>query len=243
MWSYYGSKSRIAHLYPKPRHERIIEPFAGTARYSLLHWDHDITIIDKYEVIVKIWSWLQKCSPKDILDLPHFKQGESISREMFNCDEEFLLMGFLVAKGFSTPRKKVSRFSSESHSGQGMKAMKKSIARNIHKCKNWNIIHGSYECLENIEATWYIDPPYQFGGESYKESNKNLDYQSLADWCRSRRGQVIVCENTKANWLPFRPMKKIVGSAFTYTTEAIWSNLPTDYDVEQLNIFNLLGGP
>ena len=30
MFSYYGSKSKIAHLYPAPQYDRIIEPFAGS---------------------------------------------------------------------------------------------------------------------------------------------------------------------------------------------------------------------
>jgi len=39
----------------------------------------------------------------------------------------------------------------------------------------------------------------------------------------SRNGQVIVCENTKADWMDFKPLKKMKGSLHT-TTEAIWTN-------------------
>jgi site-specific DNA-adenine methylase len=241
MWSYYGSKSKIAHLYPKPKFDKIIEPFAGSARYSLLHWDHDITLVDKYEVIVRIWRWLQQCSPQDILSLPSFKEGDRISREMFDCEEQFWLMGFMVNEGVGTPKTKVSWMAAKEYSfGNGIEMDKRKIASQLYKIKKWNIVHSSYECLGNIEATWYIDPPYQYGGHSYKESNKKLDFHSLAEWCQERKGQVIVCENTKADWLPFRPIRMISGTRNTNTTEAIWSNLPTDYDVEQLNIFNLL---
>ena len=238
MWSYYGSKSKIVHLYPKPKFDRIIEPFAGTARYSLLYWDHDITVVDKYEVIVRIWRWLQQCSSKDILSLPNLKVGDKIARGMFDCEEQFWFMGFLISEGVSTPRHTVTSMAQSSHSGHGIAAKKAIIARNIHKCRNWNIVHGSYECLENVEATWFIDPPYQYGGEGYKEGKKNLDFHSLAGWCKSRKGQTIVCENTKADWLPFRPMKVIQGTANTFTTEALWSNLPTDYDMDQLTMFD-----
>jgi len=34
MFSYYGSKSKIVDYYPPPKHKRIIEPFAGSARYT-----------------------------------------------------------------------------------------------------------------------------------------------------------------------------------------------------------------
>jgi hypothetical protein len=32
-----------------------------------------------------------------------------------------------------------------------------------------------------------------------------IDFRALAKWCRARQGQVIVCENSDALWLPFRP--------------------------------------
>ena len=71
MWSYYGSKANIVHAYPKPVFDKIIEPFAGSARYALRHFEKDVLLVDKYEVIVKIWKWLQTCSEGDILGLPH----------------------------------------------------------------------------------------------------------------------------------------------------------------------------
>ncbi len=88
----------------------------------------------------------------------------------------------------------------------------------------------------NQKATWYVDPPYQFGGEHYKESNKTIDFEKLGKWCESREGQVIVCENTKADWMDFKPMIQFNGLRKT-TTEAIWSNLPTAFDNEQISIF------
>jgi len=50
-------------------------------------------------------------------------------------------------------------------------------------------------------------------------------------------GQIIVCENTKADWLPFLPMKKIQGAAQSFTTEAIWSNHKTNYDDIQQKLY------
>jgi len=90
--------------------------------------------------------------------------------------------------------------------------------------------------LENVEATWFIDPPYEFGGHEYKCSNKNIDFDKLAEWCKERNGQAIVCENTKATWLPFKPMKEMQGTMFK-TTEAIWSNIPTNFDNVQQSLF------
>ena len=63
---------------------------------------------------------------------------------------------------------------------------------------------------------------------------KKIDFEKLAAWCKEREGQIIVCENTKADWLPFKAMKDMIGSTFK-TTEAIYSNEKTSYDnVQQL---------
>jgi hypothetical protein len=42
-----------------------------------------------------------------------------------------------------------------------------------------------------------------------------INYNDLAIWCKSRNGQVIVCENGDANWLDFKPIKSFSG-AFRY---------------------------
>lgn len=51
MWSYYGAKTNLVGYYPKPKYDRIIEPFAGSARYALKYFDRDILLIDKYPVM------------------------------------------------------------------------------------------------------------------------------------------------------------------------------------------------
>jgi site-specific DNA-adenine methylase len=231
MWSYYGSKSKVVDCYPRPVYERVIEPFAGSARYALKWWDRDVLLVDKYEVVVRIWQWLQRCTPKDILKLPEPKLGETIRREDFDCIEQAWLMGFLVQQGVNAPRLTVTKFAVDNIYHQ-----KQTIANNLFKIKHWQIQLGSYEDIPNQEASWFIDPPYQVGGEYYVKNNRSLDYASLATWCQTRQGQVLVCENTKATWLPFKPMKTMTGAMYT-TTEALWSNLPTDFDFAQYKLF------
>src|SRR6185369_4284263 len=105
MWSYYGAKTNIVHLYPKPMHDKIIEPFAGTARYALRYFEKEILLVDKYHVITDIWKWLQQCSPADITSLPRFKAGDNINDFTYDCDEQRYLVGFLVGFGLTDPRK------------------------------------------------------------------------------------------------------------------------------------------
>jgi len=235
MWSYYGSKKAIINYYPPPKFGHIIEPFAGTAPYALKYWDRKVTICDKYDVIYMIWKWLQSCEISDINKLPHhITIDQTLDDFMFDCEEAKLLMGFIIAKGIEKPRIKPTERAIVSRPNTINFTLGK-IKRDLHKIKHWNILHESYDSIQNQPATWFIDPPYQHGGQSYVENK--INFSSLSEWCKSREGQSIVCENTRADWLNFNPMILISGT-HKKTTEAIWSNLPTNYDkVQQSLIF------
>ena len=235
MFSYYGSKSKIVDYYPSPKYKRIIEPFAGSARYSLKYWQNDVLLVDKYDVIVKIWKWLQKCSSTDIKKLPRLKEGDDLRLINFDCEEARMLMGFLVSRGIATPNNIAVKWVTTDRPNW-INYRLTEIEKSLHKIKHWTIKLGTYDEIQNVDATWFIDPPYQFGGEHYKESSKNIDFAKLSEWCKSRNGQVIVCENTKADWLPFKPMVDMHGTMYK-TTESIWSNLPTSYDYQQSSLF------
>ena len=225
MWSYYGSKSKIVDKYPSPKYDIIIEPFAGSARYSLKYFEKDVYLIDKYDVIVKIWKWLQACSPNDILSLPNMKKGESTDDYNFDCQESKWLMGFIVQQGVNAPRKTVSSVFGGGRMEELIERDKKRIAENLYKIKHWKIKQDDYFNVKNVKATWFIDPPYQFGGEYYhsKVNNRHIDYSRLSDWCRERNGQTIVCENSKADWMNFTFLSDLSGSK-NKTKEVIWYN-------------------
>lgn len=233
MWSYYGSKTNIVDHYPRPKYNKIIEPFCGTARYSLKYFDRDILIVDKYEVIVKIWKWLQQCSPNDVISLPRFKAGDNINNHIYDCEEQRFLVGFLVGFGFTDPRKTATpRLRNRPNA---MNYTINRIASQLYKIRHWEIRHSSYEEIENIEATWYIDPPYEIGGKHYKCSSKKIDFNALGQWCQSRNGQVMVCEDTRAKWLPFVPLIKQQCLSGEFS-EAIWTN-DNGMIKSQLNLF------
>jgi len=227
MWSYYGAKTNIVKFYPAPKHDKIIEPFCGTARYALRYFDRDILIVDKYDVIIKIWQWLQKCSPQDILSLPRFKAGENINNYTYDCEEQRLLIGFTIGFGFYEPRHLATIRLRDRPNHQNYALNK--IASQLWKIKHWNIRLGSYESIENENASWFIDPPYKIGGHVYRCNNKQIDYSHLAEWCKSRIGQTIVCEHIGADWLNFIPFvdQNIRTGQFK---EGIWSNEKTEYD-------------
>lgn len=234
MWSYYGAKTNIIHLYPPPKYGKIIEPFAGTARYALRYFYREVLLVDKYPVIVKIWKWLQSCSPNDILKLPRFKPGQTINDFEFDCEEAKLFMGFIIGGGAQSPRiKATDRKTVErpNHINYNLKR----VAGELYKIKDWTILLADYSEVPAQNATWFIDPPYEFGGAAYVMSNKKIDFKSLGEWIRTREGQIIVCENTKATWMDFRPLVKQRGSVAS-TTEAIYTNTNEPY-YEQQQLF------
>jgi site-specific DNA-adenine methylase len=238
MFSYYGSKSKIVGCYPPPKHQKIVEPFAGSARYSLKYFDREVLLVDKNETVIKVWKWLQGCSRNDLIKLPRLTKGMDI-RTLGLSEDEMNFVGFMAGVAQGMPRMIVSPFAAI-HFEEARKNKYETVADQLYKIKHWGIRCDDYKNMTNEEATWFIDPPYQFGGEhQYKHNNKHLDYDELAGWCRKREGQVIVCENTKADWMDFRPMIKIQGAANSFTTEAIWSNQRTNYDYEQLSFVGL----
>ena len=215
MFSYYGSKSKIINYYPAPKKNTIIEPFCGSARYSLKYWEKDIILCDKYQRLIDIWLYLQTASAKDINSLPVLSKGQNLNDFKFMCPEEKDLMGFMIQAGVNSPR-----LTCTEAGVRNQKTAKKNILNNLHKIKHWSIKCCDYADIENINATWFVDPPYQNGGKYY--IHKSINYNDLKDWCLTRRGDVIVCENTKADWIELKPLKKIQGMAQTNTTEAIY---------------------
>lgn len=225
----------MVHLYPRPRHSKIIEPFAGSARYALKYFDREVLLVDKYDVIITIWKWLKQCSPTDILGLPRMKMGEHIDKYTV-CNEAKLLLGFLI--GFTTTGPRKTATMRLTHRPNWLNYSLQRIAKNLFKIKHWQFECKSYEEVPNQPATWFIDPPYQVGGELYRANNSRIDYDFLATWCRTREGQAIVCENDKGAWLPFMP----IGTQRTQRRiqqEAMWTNEATSYNAIQTRIFNL----
>jgi len=226
MFSYYGSKYKLSKLYPKPKMDLIIEPFSGAAWYSVNHAHKDVWINDRYDVVYSIWNWLiNKADKGFILDNLDYYVGDDISE--LDLPHEFIqLLGFCINRGSIEPKNIVQRWSCQSKIDWDWASTTnyqlKRIANQLDSIRHWKCSCLDYRDLPDIEATWFIDPPYQYGGEHYKVNN--IDYKELAEWCKSRKGQVIVCENTRADWLDFKPLQEITGQR-KKTTESVWTNV------------------
>lgn len=208
MFYYYGRKERIYSYYPKPKYDTIIEPFAGSAAYSMNYYERDIILVEKDVRIANLWSYLIEVSSDEIMSLPLLVKGQSLNDEEFTylTDNQKSLIGLFLNPGSAQPKKSPGKFCAWNQKN------KIKLSKDINKVKHWTIINGDYSQVENINATWFIDPPYQGnGGKYYKHGNKNFDYQSLKDWVLTRNGEVIVCENSEADWMEFKPLVEIQG--------------------------------
>jgi len=78
MFSYYGSKTKLIHLYPAPIHDTIIEPFAGAAAYAMAHWQKQVILYDAYPKIAAVWQYLINATEADIMALPDLKPGDKV---------------------------------------------------------------------------------------------------------------------------------------------------------------------
>lgn len=230
MWYYFGGKLSLAKKYPLPKKDIIIEPFAGSAQYSLYgdNWKKQVILYDKYEVVTDLWKYLiEKATKEEILALPDMFQGDCID-DVDTCQELRNLIGFCIRRGHPKPYKYADiPFQVIDGKAKGYNSWnyhKYRIAENLYKIKHWKVYNDSYENIENIEATWFIDPPYYTGGHTYAFNNKSIDYNHLAEWCKSRKGQVIVCENTSAEWLDFVPLAKNETLSGKVNIEGMWYN-------------------
>lgn len=221
---FYGGKYRATPRYPKPEYNTIIEPFAGAAGYSVRYFEKKCILYEKDPVIYTLWKYLIDASPDDIMTIPHRVNHINELKEYPEGSQH--LVGFWLNKGVSHPCNTPSawmRSGIRPNSFWG-KHIRERVASQVEKIKHWEIHLGSYTTCENKEATWFVDPPYQKMGKHYKEHN--VDYDHLRKFVLSRNGQVIVCEQEGADWLPFKYLgtfKANEGSrSKKRTKEVIW---------------------
>ena len=199
---YYGGKWRIAPKYPPPVHDTIIEPFAGAAGYSVRHYQKKVKLYDLDEKICGVWEYLIKTPKEEILRLP---LEITDLRQMDLCQEAKWLIGFWIGKGQS-PRNTPSAWMRNRGPGSVFWSESKRLrlAEQSDKIRHWQIFNKSCWDIDNEKADWFIDPPY-IGPAGNVYTKKFSEFERLAEWSKDRQGQVIVCEQAGAEWLPFRP--------------------------------------
>jgi hypothetical protein len=224
---FYGAKRRLASFYPPPAHRVVVEPFAGSAAYGVRHLIpvngvravDELILIEKDPRVVAIWRQLLAMDVEEVRHYPIPKAGTRTS--------DFLLMTSACSNRIARTREMIVT----TRMPVVLKRMFKQIADVLPHVKDRvEIIEGDYTRAPDIEATWFIDPPYhvdgrpQSRGMGYAEGcdSYSLDYEALAEWCRARKGQKIVCEQDGATWLPFQHLRHARNSIGLTKTEVVW---------------------
>lgn len=216
-FSYYGSKSKLAHLYPEPKVNLVVEPFAGAGCYSWLHRkNRQVWLNDLDARTHSIWSFL---TDEDALDMLNYylpdddtiKPGMKVSGDVLPETDAscYQLTGLReICRAEANQGTQGGKGVHDQITSMGAKCwkVKRKLLEVIPEVVDWHITNLNYTDMQNVYATWFIDPPYNNpAGKRYRQSN--INYAELAAYCQSRRGQTIVCENAGATWLPFTPMK------------------------------------
>ena len=211
MFYYYGAKNLLSRYYPEPRYDVIVEPFAGSAAYSCYHLLKNdklsAILCDKDENVANAWDFLLKCSENDILNFPTPKIGEYAY--------DFLIKTCTASNASS----KCHKMKYTERLDRVFQIQKRRIIKFLPIRNRIKFVHGNYQSLQNIEATWFVDPPYQIvnkngsvfqNGDGYSKNcnSSNLNFEELAEFCLGRQGQLIVCEKEGAGWLPFVDFRK-----------------------------------
>lgn len=233
MFYYYGGKRRLAGFYPPPQHDVIIEPFAGSAAYAMRHLAPNarekplerVILVEKDSRVCEIWERLLGMEPEDLEALAIPSVGERISDFLFMtsaCSNRIARTKSMIV----TDRMPIV-----------IERMLRQIAAVLPHAKGRvEIIEGDYTQAPDIEATWFIDPPYRVTGRPQARGQgyapdcdaASLDYEALADWCRARQGQTIVCEQAGAKWLPFEHLRPARDSIGKFRTEVVCVNPPAE---------------
>jgi hypothetical protein len=223
-FGFYGSKYQLAPHYGPPRCDRTVEPFAGSACYSV-RWAHlfkHVTLVELDPVISGVWKYMRAVPEREIAALPTpeslVRAGRLGPGEIFSLDhpavarlpqEARWLIGFWLNDGNCRPGRSMC------HWGRGENwrtcwshDVIYRIITQLRFIRHWTIIEGGYENAPDIEAHWFFDPPYQCqAGRRYRLDFVN--YPRLATYILSRRGYIQACEGTGADYLPFEFFREV----------------------------------
>lgn len=199
---YLGGKWRLTPKYPVSMEETIIEPFAGSAGYSVRNYQKNIILNDLNPSITGLWKYLISVKSSEILKIP--ENIKHVDDLVDFPQETKWLVGFWLqpaCSGGDPALKPSSWMKTKNKQLLWGSKVKERIAFQVEHIRHWKVSCKDYSDLLNPKATWFIDPPYQwkylYGKYSY------IDYEHLGKYVLNRNGQSIVCEEKGADWLPF----------------------------------------
>lgn len=230
MFKFFGSKYRLAVAYPPPAMPVIVEPFAGSAAYAVRHRRavDRVILVERDEAVVALWRRLLAMSVDELRSLPDPVPGEW-------CSD--LLVAFAAGR---TTRDTPEKFRVSPRMAQRFRPMVNRMAGVLDECRHFEVHEGDYTSAPDIEATWFVDPPYQYisgrwdrtRGGRYRHSSRDIDYDALGAWCRSRQGQVVVCDQEGADWMPWNGAVGARDNTHEPYGEVWWTNVEAQSNIQ-----------
>jgi hypothetical protein len=243
LFKWYGSKWLSARLLPPPEHEHIIEPFAGSAGYSLRHSERAVTICERDPHLYALWIWLTTAATEAaIREIPvGVPEGTDIRALGLSQGQALLLKTWQRTNNVGDCWT-ISPWGNKP--GQWTENTRARVASEVGAVRHWRVFREADHVLawpgprhwtahgDGVMATWMIDPPYQY---NYQYRGEPLDYYGLGASVCTFRGQVIVCEaacpktGRIPDWLPFRffgdriTSRRKVGNHH-HSRELIWTS-------------------
>lgn len=232
LFKWFGSKWLSSKRYPAPRYDVIVEPFAGSAGYSLRYGAGKTVILYESDPhLLFLWDWLiREASEQDILNIPiGVSEGTDIRTLGLSIGQQLLLKSWQRTNNVGNCWT-ISPWGNLP--GQWTANTRVRVASEFSIVRGWKIFKDGFTGLSSIvPATRFIDPPYQ---HNYKYRSPPIDYSSLGALVSQLPGQTIVCEavcpktGAVPDWLPFEPFGKSVTSRRKSTQshhskEMIWT--------------------
>lgn len=228
LFKWFGSKWNASKHYPAPRHDRVFEPYAGSASYSLRHADRGVTIWDSDPNLQRLWPWLINASEASIREIPlGLPEGHDI-RTIGLSEGQCLLLKHWQRTNNVGDCWTVSPWGSLP--GQWTANTRARVSEEVGAIRHW-----FFGPPPIVSGTWFIDPPYQYNYQ-YRKGSTWIDYPTLVRGIAAipDPSQIIVCEavcpKTGAipNWLPFVPFRDTVTSRRKadqshHSRELIWT--------------------
>ena len=209
-FSYFGTKYSHALRLGKPTYSIVVEPFAGSAGYSCFWEPQRAILVDKNANVAQTWDYILHVKESEFLSLPILDAGDDL-RDLDLPVEARIFLGFNIGQANDhplniRPREGWSMWDAD---------LRAKLASQLPKVRGWRFLHADYRKAPYLPATYLLDPPYQrltncYGGTGFK----SLNFFRLAIFAMTLPGEVIVCENANADWLPFQSFANRKSSLF-----------------------------
>jgi hypothetical protein len=169
-----------------------------------------VLLVDLDDEVADLWGWLITAREEDVLRLPTSNLVEGtdlrtlgLPRAAADLIRRWQRIGHCSCWTVSSWNNRPGMWGDD---------VALHVAEALEAIRHWSAICADYReiPIDHIgPATWFVDAVYQSPKGGYRHNE--MDFDHLAWWVKRLPGQVIVCEQEGATWLPFRPSHEITG--------------------------------